>query len=209
MLLSIFRRSVLFMAAVLSAPALAEDVVRYGSMIWHEELPNVLFLTGEIKSGDSFEIRRAMRDQEIQVIVTASPGGSLYEGLQIAAIVNDNSLATYLPEGLSCESACSMIFFGGETRLVLGELGVHQFYSGADDAAAAGRKDVTTAETQYTTAEIIGIMNQFETPAFVYEKMFSTTDMYYFKGRKNLASTETSKMPSFLSERPPSMPSLQ
>lgn len=199
-MLSIFKRSILCMAAVLSGQALAEDSVRYGSMIWHEELPNALFLTGEIKSGDSFEIRRAMRDQEIQVIVTASPGGNLYEGLQIAAIVNDNALATYLPEGLSCESACSMIFFGGESRLVLGELGVHQFYSGADDAAAAGRKDVTTAETQYTTAEIIGIMNQFETPAFVYEKMFSTTDMYYFKGAEKSRLNRNTEDADFLEQ---------
>lgn len=166
----------------LSCWAVAAEPTRYGSMVYQETLPGVLFLSGKIEAGDSFELRRAMRDQEIKVIVTVSPGGNLYEGMQIASIINDNKLATYLPADSSCESACSIIFLGGDTRLVLGGLGVHQFYSSAEDAAAAARRDITTAATQYTTAEIIGIMNQFDTPPFVYEKMFSTTDMYYFKG---------------------------
>ncbi len=165
-----------------SSLAVVADPLRYGSMAYHEALPGVLFLSGEIASGDSFALRRAMRDQEIKTVITVSPGGNLYEGMQIASIINDNNLATYLPEGSYCESACAIIFLGGDQRLVRGELGVHQFYSGAEDAATAARKDVTSAVTQYTTAEIIGIMNQFDTPPFVYEKMFSTSDIYYFKG---------------------------
>lgn len=76
--------------------------------------------------------------------------------------------------------------------MLIGELGVHQFYSRGSDAEANAPQNVTTALAQYTTADIIGIMNQFQTPPFVYEKMFGTTDVYYFdaseKPRLNLGT---------------------
>jgi len=152
----------------------------YGSFLHNSDLPRVLFLTGTIEENDSFELRRAMRDQVIDLVIPASPGGNLYEGLQIAAILHDNDIGTYVPSDASCESSCANIFLGGASRLVVGELGVHQFYSGAQGAGSAAPQDVTTAVAQYTTSDIIGIMNQFDTPPFVYEKMFGTTDIYYF-----------------------------
>jgi hypothetical protein len=101
--------------------------------------------------------------------------------LQIAAILHDNGIGTYIPTVASCESSCANIFLGGANRLVVGQLGVHQFYSAGEGSDGAVRKDVATAATQYTTSDIIGIMNQLDTPPFVYEKMFGTTDIYYFK----------------------------
>ena len=152
----------------------------YGSFVHFNNLPNVLFLTGKIESGDSFELRRALRSHQIDLVVTNSPGGNVYAGLQIASIINDKNLSTYIPYGATCVSACSMVFFGGVRRVVRGDLGVHQFYSVGETSSSSERKDITTAQTQYTTGEIIGIMNEFNTPPFVYEKMLSTIDMYYF-----------------------------
>jgi len=163
----------------LTAEAVAEE---YGSLSYNENVPGVLFLAGKIKDGDSFELRRAMRDHEIDLVVTASPGGNVYEGLQMAAILHDKGVSTYVPEGAECVSSCASVFLGGSSRVAFGELGVHQFYSVADDASARERKDVMAAATQYTTSDIIGILNEFQTPPFVYEKMFGTTDMYYFRG---------------------------
>lgn len=152
----------------------------FGSFFYYNEAPNVLFLTDEIKAGDSFELRRALRYHKIDLIVTSSPGGNVYEGLQIASIINDKNLATYVPDAADCASACSMVFLGGVHRVAVGELGVHQFYSSSQTASDPERQDLTTALTQYTTGEIIGILNEFNTPPFVYEKMLSTIDMYYF-----------------------------
>lgn len=170
----------IFFAVLLAGAASAEPAV-YGAFTHYAELPQVLFLTGEIRENESFGLRRAMRDQEIRLVVPASAGGNLYEGLQIAAIIHDNELGTYIPNGAKCESSCANIFLGGTSRMLQGELGVHQFYSGSADAAANAPQNVTTAVAQYTTSDIIGIMNQFQTPPFVYEKMFGTTDIYYFK----------------------------
>jgi hypothetical protein len=158
------------------------EITKYGSFKYVEDLPKVLFLFGEITPGSSFDLRRAMRDHPISILVTASPGGNLYEGLRIATTVHDNEMHTYLPEAASCESACALVFLGGKNRVVFGELGVHQFYTGGKSATEAQRQDVTTSVTQYTTSEIIGILNEFDTPPFVYEKMFGTGEIYYFRG---------------------------
>ncbi len=122
-----------------------------------------------------------MRDQEVKLVVTASPGGSLYEGLQMAAILHDNQIGTFVPESASCESSCANIFLGGFKRLAAGELGVHQFYTEGGSTNGTPATEASSAKTQYTTADIIGIMNQFDTPPFVYEKMFGTQEIYYFK----------------------------
>lgn len=178
--LKVIRALAASLVLALAGPAAAERT-EYSSLWSHSDLPGVLFLTGEIKSGDSFELRRAMRDQKVRLVVTSSPGGSLYEGLQMAAILHDNEIGTFVPEGASCESSCANIFLGGFKRLAVGDVGVHQFYSAGPDADRGVTTGVASAVTQYTTSDIIGIMNQFDTPPFVYEKMFGTTDIYYFK----------------------------
>jgi len=66
--------------------------------------------------------------------VLSSPGGSVIEGLQMAGIINDKNLNTYIPKvGLDSQgtfaSACSFMFFAGSERKVGGRLGVHQFSS--------------------------------------------------------------------------------
>ena len=184
----------------LGASLATADTVNYGSFRYESDLPHVLFLTGEININDSFELRRAMHDQTINMVVAASPGGNLYEGLQIAAILHDNKIATYVPEGASCESSCANIFLGGFRRLLMGQLGVHQFYSDGPNASASAPKDVATATTQYTTADIIGILNEFETPPFIYEKMLGTTDIYYLIGSEKARVNRGTDDANFLSE---------
>ena len=48
----------------------------------------------------------------------------------------------------------------------------------------------TQKRAQFTVSEIIGFLNEFETPAWVYERMFQQSKMYYFK-EKELVQLET------------------
>ena len=118
-----FLRNLVIVAPITLGGLASAETVQYGSLRHYSDVPSVLFLTGEIKVNDSFELRRAMRDQTIDLVVMASPGGNLYEGLQIAAILHDNGIGTYVPQGASCESSCANILLGGFHRLVVGELG--------------------------------------------------------------------------------------
>lgn len=159
------------------------DYSFYGSFLHTGDIPNVLFLFSSIEENASFDLRRALRAHQIDIIVLSSPGGSVWEGLQMAGIIHDNDLTTFIPEqGLdgkgNCASACSFMFFAGENRAAKGALGVHQFFSSNSQAIA----EVGNVEqgVQFTTSEIISFLNEFDTPPFVFERMFQQSDMYYF-----------------------------
>lgn len=171
-------RAVVFILFTLFAATVFSDEKKYGSFILNTDIPDTLFFIDEIKANDSFELRKALRNHDIQNIVLASPGGSVWEGLQMAGIIFDKKLRTYIPRGGTCASACSYMFFAGNERLADGELGVHQAYSSdAKKQQAVGQTQYTT---QFTVSEIIGFLNEFGTPAFVYERMFQDIDMYFF-----------------------------
>ncbi len=171
-----------------TGPILSEEK-RYGSLFFNENVPNVLFLTGDIKKGDSFNFRKALRNHDIDTVVLASPGGLVMEGLNMAGIVYDKALRVFVPRGAECASSCAFMFFAGRERKVEGRLGVHQFAS--DFSETQG--DIQTAEAvaQYAVSEIIGFLNEFGTPRFVLEKIFQQKKMYWFnKSEIDSLSTE-------------------
>ena len=156
----------------------------YGSFLHSEKVPNALFFFDKIEQNDSFEFRKALRNHDVNLIILSSPGGSVWEGLSIAGIINDKGLNVYVPKSSvkgdgNCGSACSFMFFAGATRNVEGKLGVHQFLS----KDSKKKKEVGDIQktAQFTVSEIIGFLNEFETPSWVFERMFQQSDMYYFK----------------------------
>ena len=156
----------------------------YGGFIHSDRVPNALFFFNDIQRNDSFEFRKALRNHDIELIVLSSPGGDVFEGLQTAGIIYDKKLKTYIPKKSlygsgGCASACSFMFFAGESRTAEGDLGVHQFYSGK--ASDEEKIRATQKRAQFTVSEIIGFLNEFETPPWVFERMFQQKDMYYFK----------------------------
>ena len=175
----------LCMPFVFSSIAQAQTVeplqpTRYGSFLYFEQIPNALFFFGAIERSDSFEFRKAIRTHPIDTVVLGSPGGSVWEGLSMAGIIYDKKLRTYVPKGSECASACSFMYFAGQPRHAGGKVGVHQFYSG-NDKVDEGK---TNFESQFTVSEIIGFLNEFNTPPFVFERMFSQKEMYYFTAKE-------------------------
>ena len=165
----------------------------YGSFLHSEKVPNALFFFDYIEKNDNFEFRKALRNHDVDLIVLSSPGGSVWEGLSIAGIINDKGLNVYVPKTSvkgdgNCASACSFMFFAGATRQVEGKLGVHQFLS--KESEKKEKVGNTQKTAQFTVSEIIGFLNEFETPAWVYERMFQQSEMYYFK-KKELVQLET------------------
>ncbi len=159
-------------------PYLFSEEKKYGGLIYNTEIPNTLFLVGNIRNGDSFSLRKALRNHEISTIVLASPGGLVMEGLNMAGIIFDKGLNVYVPEKATCASSCAFMFFAGKERKVRGKLGVHQFYTG--NASASGNINETENVVQFTVSEIIGFLNEFDTPRFVFERMFQQQEMYFF-----------------------------
>jgi hypothetical protein len=183
-----------------SVPVFAEDhpenfpqefeMTSYGSFVNFRGVPNALFFFEEIANEDSFEFRKALRNHEIDTVVLWSNGGSVFEGLQMAGIIHDRGLATYVPEFGECYSACSFMFFGGDTKISKGLLGVHQF--SADEQASKETEQIgkTQEISQFTVSEIVGFLNEFKTPPWVFEKMFQQQEMYVFS-KQELSRLET------------------
>ena len=123
----------------------------------------------------------------------------MFEGLTIAGMIFDKELTTYVPKTGRCASACAFMFFAGNNRQATGRLGVHQFYSTSDDESAK----IANVEygSQFTVSEIIGYLNEFETPPFVFEKMFAQKQMYFFSddelAKLNTAPTDAATIASF------------
>ena len=170
----------IFFTAIAS-PIVAEERM-YGSFVYYSDIPNALFCMDAIKGGDDFELRKALRNHEIDTIVLASPGGNVWAGLSMAGIIFDKKLRVFVPPKAVCASACSFMFFGGNERLSEGELGVHQFSSSDETQTANAVK--TQAQSQFTVSEIIGFLNEFDTPRFVLERMFEDREMYWFNSEE-------------------------
>jgi len=69
-------RLLLSILLTLTAVMSFADEKKYGSFILNTDIPDTLFFINEIKANDSFELRKALRNHDIQNIVLASPGGS-------------------------------------------------------------------------------------------------------------------------------------
>jgi len=179
--------SVLFITLATFVSAQDDDpfgITLYGSILHTANVPSALFFFNDIEEYDGFELRRAMRNHAIDTVVLASNGGNVFEGLNMAGIIHDNELTTYipqLPDEMGCYSACAYMFFGGKNRLAEGILADHQ--AGAYDGELDKSKQQlgqTQQATQFTVSEIIGFLNEFQTPPFVYEKMFRSREFYEF-----------------------------
>ena len=74
------------------------DITLYGSFLHTATVPNALFFFNDIEQYDSFELRRALRNHKIATVVLGSNGGSVLEGLNMAGIIYDRGITTYVPE---------------------------------------------------------------------------------------------------------------
>lgn len=164
------------------------EIEFYGNLLWMSDSADSIFVVDPIEKGDSFAFRQALREHPISTVVLASPGGSIYEALQISEVIRDRSINTYVPSEGSCESACAFLFFSGAARVSDGQLGVHQFFTSSDGDETASESGV-----QYTVSEIIAFLNRYNVPAWVYEDMFRSSEMYYFTNTE-LAELELQPM---------------
>ena len=156
----------------------------YGNFLHSKSVPNALFLFSEIEDGDSFLFQKALQEQKIHLLALASPGGFVAETLDIAEKIYENKINTYVPqrsvhEKSICGSSCAFMFLAGETRSVEGALGVHQFnFNRATDLQ---KPKITDQHIQNVIYKIISALNKFQTPPWVFERMFKQSDMYFFK----------------------------
>ena len=95
---------------------------------------NILVVTGEIMPSDDdlflAEVERATADGQHALVVLASDGGALGAGMHMGLVIREAGLATFVPEGERCASACALAWLAGEPRMTTArsEIGFHQPY---------------------------------------------------------------------------------
>ncbi|SNS70707.1 hypothetical protein [Antarctobacter heliothermus] len=129
-------------------------------------------ITGEFDARLVDEFRAVVaRTPNVATVELHSLGGRVYSGLEIARIINDLRLNTWITAGSECHSACSIAFLAGELRLADGLLGVHQVSGVNDDSL-----------TQSVISDVFDALRQFGTPDALVSRMLRTPpdDIYVF-----------------------------
>lgn len=86
-----------------------------------------ILLVGEIVEGDIDRLKSTLKRYGNLRIDLNSGGGSLGEALQLGAFIRSKGLATHIPKGATCASACVTIFAGGLMRTAhpKSRIGIH------------------------------------------------------------------------------------
>lgn len=76
-----------------------------------------LLFNGPIEQGDFDKVKRAFRrNGYLTEVRLHSPGGNVAEALKIGQFIRTNLIATFVPKGAECLSACPLILIGGIVR---------------------------------------------------------------------------------------------
>ena len=155
------------MALVLCSSGLAAaEPQSFGPFVVDAGDPSVIRLKGEIGVRDSLQFRRALRAApQARTLLLDSPGGSLIIALDMAEDVLERGLATRVPEGAQCLSACAFVFFAGKERRVEGKLGVHQ-------VASTSSGDV--GFTQSTLSDVLDLLRRADVDPEIMQIMLAT-----------------------------------
>lgn len=139
---------------------------RYGVFTLPADKPYAIALDAEIGDSSPGDLERALAARpNASVLLLNSPGGYVDRALIIANAVRERGMATHVPEGAGCFSACAYIFFAGTPRRVDGELGVHQIDTKIPDLVFAQNmlSDVLDALYVYGVQQTV-ISHMLRTP---------------------------------------------
>ncbi len=120
-----------FVFGMVAAPAVAlqYDVVRQGGTV-------AILATGPFEVGDARRLSQVLRNSPgASVVIFESPGGVAVEGMHVGRVIRGAGLATHLPRGVRCASACTYAFLGGMVRTADpgARYGVHMFSLSGND----------------------------------------------------------------------------
>ncbi len=147
-------RALLFAVNAVLVPtfAAADIDARFDPFFFETDDPYTVMLRGEINARTPLTFSRLLEElPQIETVVLSSPGGSVYSALLIAREIDRRAIATVIPDGAGCYSACSFLFLAGHQRFPKGELGVHQVSSDDPDLVAG----------QVAVSDIVELLGEF------------------------------------------------
>jgi hypothetical protein len=120
----------LALVVLLGGPAAADHDESMAYEVFEIGGHTILAAEGPIAADEVDSLERALRIAgSIDELWLNSGGGNAWEGLDMGRLVRARGIATRVPRGAYCASACVFVFLGGVIRQVdeEGSIGVHMF----------------------------------------------------------------------------------
>jgi len=141
-MLALLRHIFILMGLPCAAAAAEIETIRATS-----DLPNLVFVTGELAYGDDVRFRAALNGIDRGIVGLHSPGGNLDAGIEIGKAIRFRGLDTAVGPGSVCFSACALAWLAGHQRYLAPDayVGFH---------AASIEKNGTLEETGMGNARV-------------------------------------------------------
>ena len=140
----------------------------------------LVFFQGPIILDEIDDILSQLDEKKPKLILLNSIGGNVSGALRFAKYVRKNQMNTWIAHKQSCASACALVFLAGTQRLSEGNLIVHQYLPPAEQGNEKIAMDAAWISVQKIIGETITLLNSFGTPRFVFERIFSSPNLYAF-----------------------------
>ena len=150
-----------------------------GELLFGKDKKWVVF-KGPIILDEIDDILSQIDEKKPKLISLNSIGGNVLGALRFARYVRKNQMNTWIAHKQTCASACALVFLAGTQRFSEGNLIVHQYLPPAEQGNEKIARDVAWISVQRTIGETITLLNSFGTPRFVFERIFSSPNLYAF-----------------------------
>ena len=150
-----------------------------GELLFGKDNEWVVF-KGPIILDEIDDILSQLDEKKPKLILLNSIGGNVLGALRFAKYVRKNQMNTWIAQNQTCASACALVFLAGTQRFSEGNLIVHQYLPPAEQGNEKIARDAAWISVQKIIGETITLLNSFGTPRFVFERIFSSPNLYAF-----------------------------
>lgn len=98
---------------------------------FYDRETQVLCVHGTISQAFAYAFEEDMFPREVSLVVLNSRGGTLFGAIEVAEVIRNRNIPTYIPQGAVCNSNCALVFSAGVERYIHPEteVGIHFVWS--------------------------------------------------------------------------------
>jgi hypothetical protein len=140
-----------------------------------------MYLHGEIEPGDTAKVYAAIRknNRRLRGVILNSPGGEVFEGIKLAAMMKHYQFDAGVAKGGVCASACFMVWSAGQTRYVYADSRV-AIHSATAVNAITGESGENVSSFA-TTLMMARIYHELRVPLYLIGTMIVTPPETYYE----------------------------
>ena len=163
------RASIASLAALILTASIPSSISATLTTYTSKEGKVFVVLNGNIAAGDSDQLQQLLKGandygENVSGICLNSNGGNLLEGVKLAIAIRFAKIASVVPKGSTCASACFLAFAAG----------AHKFASYSASVGVHGASDANGLEHDAATVAMAKIIKELGVPASIIGRMVVT-----------------------------------